>query len=451
MIINLKDNINANRLEIGDKAFYLWKAHNAGVDITDTLIIYNKEFVNFRSTLNLDQKMVEQVQASISRYFPEKCDRIDILSSLAYPCAGICGYIEIERSAPQIKWAIEKIQRSYWDDKAASWRIVNKVSDKEGLPAIIIQPHHDEVFKIVTRSPESGVATNSANFLDAEYSNVQVWSDKYASFLQRIETIMSRPSKVNFYFENDNLVVSSIEEQLIATVHGHLRCLTDLLDSGVINSLTYLMRISPNIIYSLVDFTPAILDQSIRIEGYSLTLGIAGGKLVFPTSDFSLLGDMPYIFATGDFDLDYEPILTKSAGAIGRGGEGGETNHHLAVISRELNIPAVLLGVKFDEDQKHIVLNTGIVIDEFSGTIVNGTQGIVFFNCSGNYFHNMHLTRKFIDNYLLLIIDLLFKHLDPSLFSKLSLEEQKHLVVLLARLRRMNIEYHLKIDELKLY
>lgn len=226
MITNLKDTINANRLEIGDKAFYLWKAHNAGVNITDTLIISNKEFTNFRSTLNLDQEMVEQVQAFVSKYFPEKCDRVDILSSLAYPCAGICGYIEIERSAPKIKWAIEKIQRSYWDDKTVAW------------------------------------------------------------------------------------------------------------------------------------------------------------------------------------------------------------------------------SAKFYEDQKRIVLNTDVVINEFSGTIVNGTQGIVFFNCDDNYNYscNMHLSRN-----LFLITDLLFKHLDPNSFSKLSLKEQNYLVALLARLRRINIEYRLKIDDLKLF
>ena len=446
MIKLLKKISGVKKSQIGNRAFDLWKVQQNGLKIAETIILSKDEFSEFRSVLELEPTKTEMIKKLILDHFPNKISRINVLSSLICPCPGIHDHIETSRSILQVKHAIERIQRSYWDEKAVAWRIIHKKSDLQNLPAIIIQPHFKETLTITTRSPQTGAPTNNTNLSEAENNNIKMWSEEYTPFLQKIEMTLTRGCKVYFRI-NDGFIINLIEE-LSIPAPAYFRYLTDLLDNNIIDSIEYLMRIQPDNFISLfdLDLTKEMQCGFFKSEGQPLSNGMGIGKLVFLTSKFSLLNNNNYIIVSGLFDPDYEYILRNSDGAIqSKGGYHG----HLGIIARALEIPAVSLDVEINEINKIVILKSGAIINEFSNTLVFANKGIVIFDCDKNL-DSILFIKKSLKIYLRLITEIIFKLLHPKKISQLNINEQQHIKILWLKLAIINRDYHLKIKELSI-
>lgn len=454
MISLLKNISSTTKLQIGCKAYNLWILHKKDFLVETSIIISQDEFFKFRSVFELDRNQIKLIKTLIDDSFPLDAMNVNIVCSENDHVPGLPNKIKTSKSIFQIKNTIEYILRLYWKEEATAWRLINKKSDENSLPGIIIQPSYEN-HTVATRSLQTGMHTSSESFSEKKDDNITEWKNNcYQNFIKKIEETISGACNISFRFDK-NPIISSVEEENIP-LPAYFHYLTDLLDNNVIDSLEYLMRLKPENLDSMFYINEeiyGIMSNSITVEGRPFNNGLGIGKLLIPKiPDMKYIANHnrphkeKYIIACESFSPDWESILKCSNGAIGN---HGNRHCHLAVIARELKIPAISLNVKIDTEEKVLILESGIKIQEFSNVVIIPNKNIAIFNsdCRCDSFIKINYSMNI---YLRLIAELISKQLNPYNKTKLEESKHKHINKLFIKIIKINRECNLGIPELEL-
>lgn len=343
-------------------------------------------------------------------------------TSLKKACTGIIKNIKADKNYSSLKYAIEKIYRSWFDETANAYRISNKIQDADTFPAIYIQPYVENVYSLVTRSSTSSELTNKANYTENIHNQVNVFDDICSELLKKIDEIILKPSKVYFY-RDDNIKVCKVTNQVI-TESAYWTSMEYYLKEGLIDRLEYLMNLNSNMIAKSDGYKFSNSNQ-IFGKGLPASPGIAIGKLIFRTSNLSKVKYESKILIVDDSVPDDIEVLHTCTGAIGT--IGGMVSH-LAVVCRGMRMPAVTgCGVVIDEERK-VAENRDFKLQEFSIVLVDGSNGKITFsneeiNIEHNYKYNSE-NKKHLDNTYEIIA---YFTENIEFFKKLTLEQQLHI------------------------
>lgn len=455
-MINLLDNISdIKEFQIGSDAYDLWKIFNNNLKVETTIIISHDEFLNFKASLQLSDDQIKIIKDLIDSCFINNVNSVCITCSENCFTPGIVKSIKVSKSIFQIKYAIEKILRSYWKEEAIAWRLVNKKSDTENIPGIIIQPS-SETYTLATRSSKTGVQTNNNNLKETNSNNIKEWHKEYSIIIQRIEKALTYACNIYFRFDQEFIIYLVYPQDM--DLPAYLHCITDLLDNNIIDSAEYLMRLQPHNFDSIIDVNEKNKDTDsdlITVEGKSLNNGLGIGKIIIPDEfdiehaiNYCMNNKGKYIVACEFFEpnKDWVELLKYSSGIITN--RGGLTCH-LAIIAREIKIPAILIPISINAKEKFLLLESGQIINEFSNTAIFPNKKVAIFNtnaCSDSFM----ITKDLLQVYLRLIAELITKQLSLHNITQLEESKRKHFQYLFTKIMKVNIDLDLGIQELRI-
>jgi phosphohistidine swiveling domain-containing protein len=432
MIYRLTQLSDGSEPSLGSEIRALVTLKNANSVVTDTVVITTELFDRFASTDEVAEEYIHQLTQILTDCQIGTSDAMFLQVSLTNDCAGIVTNIKIENNYTNLKWNLERVYRSWLSERARAFRITYWRHDEEGGPTIFIQPYHQRVHSLDTRSG-TGEHTAVDNYLNNVNNKIDEFHDHYTNWLKQIELALKYPCKV--YFDAVRGQICKVKKPPM-TDAATWYAIDEMFDTGVIGTLDYLRLVRPHMISMISGYDYAIGPDVSQATGLSGSPGVAKGQLFFRTSTIPKGNNASYILAATYYSPDDFDSLNLCSGAIQL---NGGLNSHLPVIGRGMGKPVVigLPSLKIDEDNR-ILYCSGKPIREFSDVIVDGTLGKVVFS------EDASVTPKYaigetLPEHLRRLWSTLHFFDDLSSFERLALDDQLHLAELRQSLRK--IEY----------
>lgn len=437
MIYLLEELTQAGSDVVGQEVAKLYNLSKSNVRLVSTLILTTDSFRYFAERGSIDEEQIERILSAVKEDAFSGSPSCFLQISLAQKCNGILNNITCEKDYYSIKYAVERIYRSWFDERARAFRVTHSINDEESVPAIFIEPFYDELFSLVSRTPVEGERTNENNYRFNIHNKLNSFSPSFKVILEAVERAVKRPSKI--YFTADARICKVKDQMMTEAALWHF--LDEYLEGGLISKLEYLKSIKPHMISQYVGYRyEAPEGKTLSAGAIPGAPGVAKGHLVFTTSSLDKIKSQESILAVADFSPDDLEVLQACRGALQT--RGGVTSH-LAVICRGMSKPAVVGARNIEIDLFNKVLHySGITVPEFTNVVLDGTAGNIIFG--GNAIRkDTYGLNETIKPHLLRFIEVLnsFNHI--SVFSKLpidvQIDVQTHIASLKHQLRNVGL------------
>lgn len=403
---------------------------SSGVDIVPTVLVPTTSFQEWQQHSAVNEADINQL-LNWTRSQSPRPEQLFIRSSIPELYHGLADKIIVEANFTAIRAAIERIYRSWGDERTRASRLILQVDEVASIPVVAIQPLTAPIYSVITRHSVSGTLTTSSDYPENVNNDLPAFSQSVDRLIGRCDEVLGRPVKIHFTGDESlqRLTVLCVSDEIM-TPDGFARALMDLLRKSTIDEIQFLRRLTPSMIAIA---SPPTAEASIHIKGLPVSPGIARGHIVFRGSPFGRENTQAaLIFICDDMFPEDIHLLSKSKGAVGV--RGGHTSH-LAVVSRGMGLPAVTsCGGQVNLSTRTYKTETGEVINEDDEAVVDGSSGLVLF---GDISVKQGWIRN--DEYASLAsaIKLCLDHIQMDQFKKLSVDAQWHIAALKNRLREV--------------
>lgn len=421
MISYLEDISTASVEDIGEEIFNLRTLQSQGMEVIDTLVLTNKLFYLFKNNLSIDNNVIYKILGYLSSELFINNDYVFIQSSLKEKCIGIIPYIKVEKNFTSLKYSIEKIYRSWFEEKAMAYRISHKLKDEDTFPALFIQPYLKDIKTITTRSCTTGELICRSNYSDNAQCNIKEFDNAYENYLNKIDYGIRKPSKI-FFIKDNGIKICKIKEQVMTNT-AYLICIGDYYKRGIIDKIEFIMRLEPKNICKKLGYKYHFDNSISQLKGLPTSPGISTGKIILRNYEFKKNIDNGLILLIDEATGEDIELIRASIGVIAT--RGGMTSH-AACICRGMHIPSISTSsICFDNKKRSVYVN-GVEINELTNVYIDGITGeAVFFK--GDYYYE--------DNYVSIenksVLDTVYEILrqttdNYNLFKELSVDKQLH-------------------------
>jgi hypothetical protein len=414
----------------------LGRLARAGIPVISTAVLPVESFHKWQETGFIDNGDVDRI-LNWTRGVPETVSHLMIRTSVPCKYYGLLDKLSAACNFAEIRSAIDRIYRSWGDEKGRASRIVCKVKDADSKPSLVAQPLVGTIHSVLTRHAIEGTLTKRSDYKDNVNNRLPQFTEEVEQLIKNVDTLLGRPIRIDFTSDEDfrDLAVVSISDQPM-TADGRWHALADLLDRQLIGPAQFLLGLTPDMIgfASGMEFDPTA--TSSHVKGLPASSGLAVGKLVFPDVNIRRKKDRGGLIFIGEEacpeDID---LLERCRGAIGL--VGGMTGH-LAMICRGMGKPAVTsCGGKLDFRKRTYTMPDGQVAREFTTAFVDGRSGDAAFSDSAQL--KPHWVQGGHTRDLVSKIVMCCAQLPHSEFKQLSVESQWHIAELRARIREMGL------------
>ena len=398
----------------------------AGLPVSDALVLSIEEFARFRSTGGVDNNQIDNIISRCATGQFACAKQISIRSVSAIPYIGLEDKQIARKNYTSIRYMIEKIYRSWSDERALASRTTKYIVGEDGFPSLLIEPYFEHVSTLLTRSGASGEATNASNYKINVNNKIATFNDIHLQMLAEVDTLLKMPTKISFV---DTVIPSilSLSHQPI-TLKAYQHCLDEYVSRGILTPIEFLRRVDPKIIGALSDYDLVAKNVILSAEGRSLSAGWAVGPVTFDVNKIHKSGQTP-ILVTRDLSRGKLEAVCNFAGVIGI--DVGMTSH-LAVACRKFGIPALgIENTKIDLKTNCLSFDNGYKIPEHSYSLINCHLKVARF-ATDSELEPIYSTLVNPD-YLNTIVQALSYRNDIESFKPLCMRDQVHL----ANIRRI--------------
>lgn len=434
MIHDLLDTAKSNSFQ-GRLVSDLAKLAVAGVAVVPTAVLPVECFSEWQNCGSVSDSDVEQLLRWAGLHAIEPPSSLIIRASLSREYYGLLGKLFIKCNFAGIRSGIDRIYRSWGDERARASRIVCKVNEAESKPALIIQAVAAKAYSVLTRHAIAGTLTTITDYEENVNNRVPQFSHVIDRLICTCDAVLGRAVRVDFTSNEygQNLAVLSVSDEVMTT-DGRWRALADLLDRTVIDEVQFLMAITPDMVgfASGLEFDPR--STSSYVQGLPASSGLAVGQLVFRGARLRDDRSDTLVFLADDSYPEDIHLLGKCCAAIGL---RGDMTSHLAVVCRGMQIPAVTgCGGRVDLRKRIFETVSGQKVTEFTTALVDGRTGSAGFSGADVKPHwvksdnSKDLTSKILE---------CCARLPHSDFKKLPVQTQWHIAELKSRMREMGL------------
>jgi hypothetical protein len=215
MIQELKSISRLEQSWAGKHALNLFSLHTQGITVIDTVVISNRLFEAFLQTETVSDEHLSRLGGLLRQDAFTGRNGFYLSCSLPTEYTGLKDGFRVQAEPTDLKFWIEKVFRSWSEDKARYSRITRGIEGEESWPAILIQPFLDNLASLCTRAPKSGDFTDCDNWEMNIHNSVEMYLPTFTQWLECIEDAIGEPCKV--YFENvENTQVCAISDQVMS-------------------------------------------------------------------------------------------------------------------------------------------------------------------------------------------------------------------------------------------
>lgn len=419
---------------IGHDIADLLRLYRGGLRIVNTLLISNQAFKHYAEKRILDDRLIEQIVRRLQAGYFSRCKEVYVQVSTPKKCSGLFDKFRVRNNRTSIRYVVEKIYRTWFEEEARTFRIIQRLGEEDTAPAIYIQPCFDQVLSLDTRTPVTGELTNRENHTDDIDNVVDYFHRRDSAFLAKIESIIRRPSLVYFVRGTLNRICR-IDDELMTNA-AYLNVITEYLKTGLIDQVEYLMRITPPMILNarLVPYS----EDDIVAKGLGVSESLSNGILIFRTSNLDKAPTERFVLAIDYASPDDVDLLYRCVGAIGT--YGGQTSH-LAVFSRGTGIPAVIANDCDVLEDLRVLRTPHRQLEEFTPLIVDGSNGhVAIINTSDTDVSGYRYVVKDDSSQLVKgILRIIASLSEPAVFPQLPVNVQYHIANLKYTMRQARI------------
>ena len=428
MIYSLDELPNSLIIEVGSLIQDLFVLQRAGVPVSDAIVLSTDEFVRFRNTGSVDSNLIDNIVSRCSSGQFALANQVYIRSTSAISYVGLEDKQIAQKQYTSIRYMIERVYRSWSDDRALASRSTKHIDSEDGYPTLLIEPYFDAISTLVTRNGVTGEPTDESNYARNVNNQVATFTEVHRHMLTEVDNLLRMPTKVSFV---DGFLprVLSISRQPI-TLRAYQHCLIEYAARGILTPIEYLRRIDPKTIGVLTDYDLVAANVLLTVEGKILSSGWALGPIIFDVDKIRSSIHKP-ILITRDLPYDDFHAIVDCAGVIGI--SVGRTSH-LAIACMGLGIPALgIEDVHIDYTTRCAVFKSGCTIAEYTYGLINTELKVVRF-ASDTELEPIYTTQANPD-YLDTIHHALSSYDDIGLFRQMSERDQMHLAHIRRRLR----------------
>lgn len=357
---------------LGLEGFELLHLPRHGLETVPTLLIGVGAFEQYRKDHILDDAVAARVLEFATN---NRANEVTIRPSTAQKLIGLVGLTEVQADVSRIRFAIERIYRSWHDDRATAYRMTHAIDEEECLPAIILQVIGRSVVHVLsTRNPRNGRETDAETFRHNVNNRIDAFGDEHRALLRAVELVTRRPTAV--YFQSQpTLKIMRLEEQSISR-SAMLMCARSMYEMDILDEAAVLHMLHPDMLGGAFGAPFLNPDLPPTARGLPASEGIAMGRVIWPRSEDAVIDSR--ILIADDWHPDYNDVLVDCIGAIAASAAGGLISH-LAVQARGRSIPAVIgvdnLRLDF-ENSRILVGNLRFTPDCYA--IVEGDTGRIW-------------------------------------------------------------------------
>jgi phosphohistidine swiveling domain-containing protein len=345
---------------------------------------------------------------------------------------GLEDKVRTPKSFSRLRHSIERIYRSWGDERASASRTVKGIPDDAATPTLLIQPWIENPQALLTCNAISGALTTEADYRDNINNSITSYPSWLYDIVRRTDRQLLRPVKLTLIVDEprDNAVVLSVSEALI-TSDGRWRSFARMMDAGWIDGLQFIRTVEPDM---LGYFSGWSIEAEGVVSGQPAYPGMSFGTLVFreTASKMGAAESTPFVFLTTEVVPDDIHILERSIAIVTL--RGGMTSH-AAVISRGMKKPAVVgcCGSLVPEQGVYVTPN-GYRVPEHSDCIVDGSDGRVWFVRPQvrERWQALAQASDLIERVLRIL-----HGYNTEQFGQLNLGDQQHLAAIKSRLRQL--------------
>src|ERR1035438_424483 len=358
----------------GQLASDLAKLAVAGGSVVPTAVLPVECFHDWQDRGCVKDEDVDQLLTWARVHGIEASSSLLIRASVIRKYYGLLDKVPTNANFAEVRSSIDRIYRSWGDERARASRIVCRVDEAESRPSLIVQAFAAKVYSILTRHAITGTLTTSTDYEQNVNNRVPQFSHDIDRLILTCDALLGRPLRVDFTANEKGkmLAVVSVSDEVMTT-DGRWLALGDLLDRAAIDEVQFLMAITPDMIGFArgLEFDPESTSSSVH--GLPASPGLAVGQLVFRDARLRDRRSGALVFLADDSYPEDIHILEKCCAAIGL--RGGMTSH-LAVVCRGMQIPAVTgCGGKVDLRKRRLETTDGQTVPEFTTALVDGRTG----------------------------------------------------------------------------
>ncbi len=376
-IFLLKANSSSERNSVGRVAFDLVQLHRRGLPVLDTVVLTNEVCQQFLEQGSTPEAVISRVLELCSLWHFHEEPYLFFRYSLPQNYPGLVNRIKVKRNFTELKFAIERIFRSWSDSKAKSFRLVRNIDFSMSLPAVVVQPFCYRVWSLCTRDPKTGEYTNEVNYSKNIHNVIEHFSEDCAQWLKTVDGILCRPAKIYFIDKKNKSICSVTDQVLTPVAKSHvLKDYYELGSLGPVDFVTGVEAAALNIPQREFQYQRIASTTGIpRSEGSCL------GKLVFTKTDLEAITPGKLILAISGHSVLDDCLISKCDAIIG----SAETHSiHITILTKSLGIPFVIcddLLISNSEKKLYLVQSEEYshVATEGSEVRVNGRTGEVIF------------------------------------------------------------------------
>lgn len=411
----------------------LGRLHARGVHIVPSIICPIDCFRAWQASGHIDEQDVDGILEWARKSSIPKHLQIRVSMNRTY--YGLLDNVSAPHDYSGLHSAIDRIYRSWGDDRARASRIIYGVDDEDGKPALVVQGRPSRAYSVVTRHPIHGSLTTSSNYEHNINNYVPEFSTELDALIQASDTALGRPVQITFTGDENckNLAVIRISDEVMS-VDGRWQALADLFDRRAISEVQFLMGIEPDMLGYISRPQIDLNKTSSYVKGLPVSLGFASGQLIFRGVTLPPHSTAALVLLVNDMYPEDIHLLDKCSAAIGTA--GGMTSH-LAVVSRGMEKPALTdCGGRVNFATRTYEGRDGQSVAEFTNVAVDGSAGIAAF---GNVELMPYWKRGAESEELIARVRTYLSQIPSSKFKQLPVQTQWHIALLKSRLREMGL------------
>jgi phosphohistidine swiveling domain-containing protein len=355
----------------------------AGLAVVPTAVLPTEDFEEWQDSGRVSDTDVDQLLQWATANATEEIPELIIRASLAQEYCGLLTKVLVKPNFTEIRSGIDRIYRSWGDERARASRIVRNIDEGESKPSLVVQGSAKNVHSVLTRHAINGTLTNNTDYGQNVNNRVPRFSHEIDRLIRICDARLRRPVRIDFSSDDECInpaVISVSDEEM--TIQGRCRALNDLLDNAIIDEVQFLMGISPDMIGFVRGWELVPSSTSQYVRGLPASTGSAMGQLVFRGVKFQNRSSHKFVFLVEEFCPEDMELLEKCDAAIGL--RGGMTSH-LAVVCRAMGKPAVMgCGGKVNLRKRQYETISGQAVAEFTTALVDGQTGGAGFSEMGS-------------------------------------------------------------------
>lgn len=404
----------------------------AGISVSDALVLPTDEFLHFRISGVVDNNLIDRILAQCAIGQFACANQVYIRATSALPYIGLKDKQIAQKNFASIRYAIERVYRSWSDDTALASRTTNHISGEDSFPSLLIEPYIDAVSTLVTRNGVTGYATDVSNYKKNINNKCVFFDETHRKMLAEVDTVLKKPTMVSFLDGTKPLIISLSPQPI--TARAYQSCLNEYAARGILTPIEYLRRIDPKTVGTLTEYDFVAKNVLLTVDGRSMSPGSAYGQIVFDVSKITNVLKRP-ILVTRDLPRRDIRNIANCAGIMGL---SASVLSHIGVACREFGIPGLSIeDAHIDRNTHNIVFKGGYNIPEYTYGLINYEKKVARF-ASDAELEPVYGTPSSAE-YLDTIKQNITFYEDIQVFRKLSERDQIHLADIRRRLRLIGL------------